>query len=239
MTDDWVKPILPWTYSDLDAYNTCPKQFYELKFRPTLYKEQFNDSQLWGIEVHNALDAHIKHRMPLPERMKMYAPMMNSILATPGDKYSELRLAVNHELQDCDWKDPEAWNRGKEDLVIVNGTKALSIDWKLGKRKPNSRQLEVSACRVLAHFPQVQTVTTAFAWLATKQWDKAVYGRPQLSVLWEGFYEGVGQMLWSYENNTWPAKPSGLCKKSKKPGSTYMGCSVASCPHSEYYRKPT
>jgi hypothetical protein len=175
--------------------------------------------------------------MPLAERFKAYEPMAAAFVAAPGDKHCELKLAVNHNLEPCDYYDDNVWNRGDGDLIIINGEKALSVDYKTGKKKPFSRQLELDACRVMVNFPQVKVVNTAFAWLQTKEWTRATYGRPQLNVLWEGFFEGVQQMIWSYENNIWPAKPSGLCRKSKRPGSTYMGCPVASCPHSEYYRK--
>lgn len=236
MSDGWVKPILPWTWSDYEAYQTCPKQFYNLKFRPA-FNEIVHETALWGDEVHKALDANVKTGQPLPERMKQFNWLMAQLKSAQGTLYPELRLAVNDKLEACDYKDPNAWNRGKEDLLIVNGSKAVSIDYKLGKYKAFSRQLELSACRVMVNFPEVDSVHTAFAWLATKQWSRATYERKDLNRLWEGFFEGVEQMLWSYQNNVWPAKPSGLCKKSKKPGSTYAGCPVATCPHSEFYRR--
>ncbi len=233
--DGWVKPILPWTWSDYEAYHTCPKQFYELSFRRE-YKQIEHESSIWGGEVHDALEGYVLGT-PLAPRMAQFQPLMTKVMAAPGDKYPERRLAVDSNLQACDYKDPAAWNRGKEDLLIVNGDKALSIDWKTGKKKPHSRQLELSACRVMAAEPEVQVVTTAFAWVATQEWTRAIYHRKDLPYLWEGFFEGVAQMLWSHENNTWPAKPSGLCKKSKRPGSTYAGCPVANCPHSEFFRR--
>lgn len=237
MTDGWVKPILPWTYSDYEAYHTCPKQWYELRFRPTLFKEIPHESQEWGNDVHTALEKRIGEGVPLTERFKQFIPLANQLEAAPGDKYVEVKLAVNQSLEACHYKDPEAWNRGKSDLLIINGHKALSIDYKTGKKKPYSRQLELDACRVLANFPEVNEVNTAFAWLQTKEWTRAKFTRAQLMPLWEGFFEGVQQMLWSYENDVWPAKPSGLCKKSRRPGSTYQGCPVANCVHSQFYRK--
>lgn len=231
-----MKKILPWSYSSLDSYNTCPRQFYELKIARNFTEIQHESSQ-WGSDVHDALEHRVKDGKPLEPRYEMYTPLIEKLLSAPGDKYPELKLAVDSQLEPCEFDDPAAWNRGIGDLVIVNGDKALSIDYKTGKKKPYSRQLELDACRTMTHFPEVNTVHTAFAWLATGEWTRAVYGRAQLQVLWEGFYEGVGQMLWSEQHNVWPAKPSGLCKKSRRPGSTYQGCPVASCVHSEFYRR--
>jgi len=40
--------------------------------------------------------------------------------------------------------------------------------------------------------------------------------------LWEPFLDTIEQMKWSLQHDTWPAKPSGLCK---------AWCPVLSCPH--------
>lgn len=231
-----MKPILPFSWSGYDAYHTCPRQYYELKLARN-FPEIPHESMLWGKDVHKALELNVTEDKPLTERFAQFNPLMLKLKASPGDKYAELELAVNSQLEICDFNDPEAWSRGVDDLAIINGHKAVSLDYKTGKKKPFSRQLELSACRLFTKFPQVTNITTSFAWLATKEWTTAHYTRDQLPYLWEGFYEGVKQMLWSEENNTWPAKPSGLCKRSKRPGSTYAGCPVATCPHSEYYRR--
>lgn len=231
-----MKSILPFSWSGLDSYNTCPRQYYELKIARN-FEDIPHESMQWGTDVHEALEFYIKDGQPLTERYIQFEPIISKLNAAPGDKYPELKLAVDHNLELCDFDDPNAWTRGIDDLAIINGTKAISIDYKTGKKKPFSRQLELSACRLFTKFPAVVEITTAFAWLATKEWTVAKYTRAQLPFLWEGFYEGVAQMLWSEENNVWPAKPSGLCKKSKRPGSTYQGCAVATCPHSEYFRR--
>ncbi len=231
-----MRSVLPFSWSALEAYNTCPKQYYELKIARN-FQEIPHESSLWGTEVHEALELLVTEQKPLEPRYSQYTPLMTQLLAAPGEKYAELELAVDQNLEICEFDSPEAWTRGIDDLVIVNGPKALSIDYKTGKKKPFSRQLELSACRLFTKFPDVTHISTAFAWLATKEWTRASYTRDQLPYLWEGFYEGVSQMLWSEENNVWPAKPSGLCKKSKRPGSTYAGCPVATCPQSEFYRR--
>lgn len=231
-----TRSVIPWTWSSYEAYQQCPKQFYEMRLART-YPQTFGVEQAWGKDAHDALKLRVADGMPLADRFKTYEPMAAKLAAAPGNKYCEIKLAVNNMLQPCDYWDDNVWNRGDGDLVIINGNKALSVDYKTGKKKDHSRQLELDACRVMANFPEVEVVHTAFAWLQTGEWTQARYGRPQLQVLWEGFFEGVTQMIWSYENNVWPAKPSGLCRKSKKPGSTYAGCPVANCPHSEFYRK--
>lgn len=241
--------IIPWSFSMLESYNTCPFQFYHIRIAKT-YKEDQNKSYLlWGNAVHEAMEASIKADVPIQttltkhsytveaKELARYNGMAAQIASAPGDKYAELETAVTKDLRPCGFWDVDCWNRGKEDLVIVNGRTILDIDWKTGKRKLDSLQLELSAARLMVKFPEVDKVITAFAWLNTGQWDRTTFTRDQFEQIWEGFFERVADLEWSEKNNTWPQKPSGLCKRSRKPGSTYMGCIVACCPHSEGYRK--
>lgn len=231
-----MQSIIPWSWSMFEAYQTCPKQFYEMRILKN-YRQPDGVEIIWGNEVHSALQHYVADGVPLPNNMQQYNKIAYTLSQAPGDKYCEIELAVNAALEPTGYWADDCWNRGKEDLLIVRDTKALAIDYKTGKEKQRSRQLELSACRVFTQFPQVETVTTSFAWLQTGKWTREVYHRRELAALWEGFYEGVQQMLWSEENGAWPAKPSGLCKKSRRPGSTYGGCPVASCAHSEFYRR--
>lgn len=232
-----TRSVIPWSWSSLEAYETCPKQFYETRIAKSIPFVE-TEAILWGNEVHKAFETKIRDDAPWPERMsaKWHAIAL-SMRSAPGDKFVEKELAVNTQLKICGYWDDDAWNRGKDDLVIVNGSKALTVDWKTGKEKKYSGQLEVSAARIMAKFPEVQTVLSAFAWLATGKWTRATFVRDNYNKIWESYYERVAKMLWSEANNVWPAKPSGLCKRSKKPGSTYPGCPVTNCPHSENYKK--
>lgn len=191
----------------------------------------------WGTEVHDAMRWRVQQGTPLPENMWSYEPLAKKLVARPGTKYCELETAVNVNLEACGFWDEDAWNRGYEDLVITYEDKALTIDYKTGKYKPRSRQLDLSALRIFAKFPEINTVHSAFAYLQSGKWVRDTFVRADYYKLWEGFFADIRDMIWSQDNNAWPMKPSGLCKKSRRPGSTYMGCPVATCPHSEYYRK--
>ena len=231
--------VIPWSYSTYEAYHTCPRAFYEIKIAKNYVEDKNKSYLLWGNAVHNALEKRVGEGLSLPENMQQWEPLAVSLVAAPGDKYCELQTAVTAALQPTGFWDADAWSRGKEDIVIVNGSRGLSIDYKTGKRKTDTQQLKASAGRVFAMFPAVEVLTTAYAWLGDSavKWDKAQYTRADIPKIWDEFRPRVAEMEWSVEHNAWPAKPSGLCKKSRKPGSTYGGCIVASCPHSEYYKR--
>lgn len=232
-----MRSVVPWSYTMIEAYETCPRQFYELRLAKN-FVEPEGESLRWGNAVHKAMEDRVKIGRPLPERMQTFEPVAASVVKAKGDKYCEAELAFTADLKPTGYWDADCWNRGKDDVIIVNHTVAVNMDYKTGKPKPNSSQLELAAGRTMAMFPEVTKVITVFEWLASGTRTKAIYTRDDFNRIWDGFRDRLNSLLWSEQNNVWPAKPSGLCKRSRKPGSTYMGCVVASCPHSEYYKGP-
>lgn len=230
-----MRSVIPWSFSNIEAYDVCPKQFYELRLAKN-FVEPEGESLRWGNYVHKGMEDRLKIGRPLADNLKQWEKNAQSVLRAPGDLYVEEQLAFTADLVPCGFWDDNCWNRGKDDVIKVNHKVALNLDWKTGKPKNNSAQLELAAARTMTMFPEVNKVITVFEWLANGTRTTAVYTRDDLNRIWDSFREKVQNLLWSEKNNVWPAKPSGLCKKSRKPGSTYGGCVVANCPHSEYYR---
>lgn len=228
--------VLPWSWSTYNDYKTCPKRYYETRIAKSV-REPDSHHLLWGKEVHGAFELGVSRNVPMPPNMVTLEPVRLALYNAPGEKFVELKTAVNGNLEACDFWDKDAWNRGVDDLLIVNGTKALSIDYKTGKPIKDTQQLSLSAARAFARHPELVEIATAYYWTATNTWTKAKYVRADITGIWEEVREGVQNMLWSEKNNAWPARPSGLCKRSKKPGSSYMGCPVTNCAHSENYIK--
>lgn len=211
-----------WSYSSLSQYETCPKQFYELRVRKA-YKQVETEQIKWGNEVHKAIEEKAKENRPLPERMKQFNKTVEKIQSAPGQHFSELKLAITEKLTACEFFDADVWARGITDHLVINGVNALNIDWKTGKPKKNSRQLMMSSGLIFAKFPEVKKVTTAFIWLAYKDPPtKETFYREQYNEIWEKFRKPLEEMRWSFENNAWPPKESGLCAG---------WCPVTDCVH--------
>lgn len=208
--------IPAWTYSRLESFETCPRKFYHTKVAkdvpdpPTVYTE-------WGSKVHTALEQYVIDGTPLPEGMTQWEPLMTKIAALPGEKFPERQYALDRGFQPADWDN--AWTRGIGDLVVIHGDKAVILDYKTGRRKP-SEQLELYAGYVFAHHPQVTNVTTGFVWLKEKKLDQAHFAREDVPSIWQGFLPRVSRLESAYERDSWPARPSGLCRNY---------CSVLTC----------
>jgi hypothetical protein len=157
----------------------------------------------------------------LPEGMQQWEGLASKLAALPGEKLPEVKMAVSDSFQACDWK--SAWSRGIADLVVVDKKTAIVLDYKTGKRKP-TEQLSLYAGYTFAHYPDVQTVQTGFVWLKDKKIDKESFTRESVSGIWQVFLPRVGKLASSYERDSWPCRPSGLCKG---------WCPVKSC---EFYK---
>lgn len=229
--------VIPWSWSTLQAYETCPKQYYE-KYIAKSYKEPDSVHLVWGNEVHKAFETAVTYAQPLPNNMTQWNNIARILTNAPGTKYCEMKTAVNAEFLPTDFFGADCWNRGVDDLLIINGEKGATFDYKTGKEQKGSDQLALSAARAFAKFPQLKTLHAAYIWLQTGAFSKAIYTREDVPDIWERLIPRVQKMMWSEQHNVWPPKPSGLCQRSKKPGSTYMGCPVTNCPHSASYKKP-
>jgi hypothetical protein len=159
------------------------------------------------------------HGTPLPEGMQQWESIAAKLCALPGTKLCEYKMAVDSNFKQTGWK--TAWTRGIADLVVINGKKAAVFDHKTGKRKL-TEQLSLYAAYVFIHFPEVEEVTTGFIWLKEKKVDKETFHRDQLHEIWQGFLPRVIKLESAYDRDSWPARPSGLCKG---------WCHVRECAH--------
>lgn len=210
--------IPAWTYSQLEKFETCPKQYYHVRVKRDVIEPPTEHTK-WGEEVHTALEHRVMHGTPLPEGMQQWEGIAAKLCALPGTKLCEYKMAVDNNFKQTGWK--TAWTRGIADLVVINGKKAAVFDHKTGKRKL-TEQLSLYAAYVFIHFPEVEEVTTGFIWLKEKKIDKETFHRDQLHEIWQGFLPRVIKLESAYDRDSWPARPSGLCKG---------WCHVRECAH--------
>lgn len=200
--------IPAWTYSQLEKFETCPKQFYHVRVIKDV-SEPPTEHTVWGERVHTALEERVRDGTPLPEGMEQWEGIASKIASLPGEKHCEVKMAVDKAFQATDWK--TAWSRGIADLLIVHENKAATFDYKTGKRKP-SEQLMLYAGYTFAKYPDVEQVETCFVWLKDKKLDKQVFTRADKGDIWGFFSSRVAKLEMAHEKNRWPARPSGLCK---------------------------
>ena len=110
------------------------------------------------------------------------------------------------------WMAKDAWCRCVVDAGVLGSKKGALLDWKTGKKKEDSDQLKLFAAVAFSHYPWLETVSTGFVWLKDGSITKEVFTRDHVPGIWDEFNVRVNRLYAAYDNNTWQAKPSGLCR---------------------------
>jgi CRISPR/Cas system-associated exonuclease Cas4 (RecB family) len=205
------KPV-PWSYSSLQQYETCPRRYYFTRITKEVSEPQ-TESTVHGNEVHRALERAVAGTLPLADKYKGYAPIVDKLRASEGRKILEFKFALTKSLSPCDYWDPSVWVRGVLDVGILRPTEAIVLDYKTGKRKVDQDQLRLFSLAAFSLWPQISTVKTGYIWLQSNKLDVESFAREDAREIHLDFATRVVRMENSEKNNSWPARPSGLCRE--------------------------
>jgi hypothetical protein len=201
-----------WSYSALNSYETCPHRHYRTKVVKDIREPQ-SEQLLWGNRVHKALELRVRDGTPLPKDMQKWEPIVERLLAKKGESIPEQKLCLNEQLMATGWFDKDAWCRGIVDYMLVDGDKAVALDWKTGKPKEDHDQLMLFAALLFHTYPELETIRTGYVWLAhgckitTKEFSRA-----DVPSIWSEFLPRVKRLVTAHKNDKWEKKPSGLCR---------------------------
>lgn len=202
---------MPWSYSSLQQYETCPRRFYLTRITKRVVEAQ-TEATIHGNEVHSALEKAVAGKLALAEKYAQYQPIVQRLQVTPGQRFLEYKFALTKTLQPCGYWDEGVWVRGVLDVGIVRKTRAIILDYKTGKRKVDLDQLRLFTLAGLSLWPHVHTVDTGYIWLQSGTMDRETFTRESKVEIYQDFSARVHRMETSEKNNDWPARPSGLCK---------------------------
>lgn len=204
------------SYSSLKMYENCPKRYYHQRITKEV-SDSGSEATRYGERVHKALEERLLDDNVLSQETIQYEALCNSIAKMKEHPdFSELlleeKLTVTEDFTPTGWWSDDAWLRSILDVLVLFKDKAIVMDWKTGKRRPDFTQLEMFALQVFSHFPHINRVTTSFVWLKDMKQDKRSYCRElsfEMQVDLNGRIDRINKSL---ENDDFPAKPSGLCR---------------------------
>lgn len=202
--------IPAWTYSQLEGFDTCPRQYHAVRVAKTVPYVQGVEAA-WGDRVHKALEDRVKHNKPLPEGMTQWEGLVKKIASMPGEVLTEKKIALDKNFKPVDYFSAAAWTRGQGDVIVVSKSTGIVLDYKTGKRKLTD-QLALYAGYMFSMFPELETVQSGFVWLKDKKIDREDFHRKDVPVIWQKFLPKVAKLESAHERDSWPARPSGLCK---------------------------
>lgn len=215
---------LPWSHSSLSGFDTCPRQYEEIKVLRN-YQDKKNEASLWGDEFHTEAEKYIgAGGGALPANMEKHRQYLDQFIGLPGTTLVEQELGLNERLQPCAFLGDDVWMRGIIDFLNIQDTTARVADHKTGKRKKDPQQLIIFALLVFYHHPQVMACHTAFHWVqfGMDAVDREVYYRHQIPELWHTLMPKLKDYRDAFHRGVFPPKPSGLCKRH---------CAVDSCEY--------
>jgi len=164
---------ITWSYSSVKTFEQCPKKYYHLRVAKDV-KDTGGEAAIYGQDAHKAAEDFVKSGVPIPPKFKFMAPTIEAFNAIPGEKHCELKLGVRKTpsgFEPCGFFDEGVWWRGVADLVIIRGGLAYLVDYKTGKsaKYADTKQLDLLAGAIFLHFPEVNRVKSALAFVVSNE----------------------------------------------------------------------
>jgi hypothetical protein len=212
-----------WSYSSLDLFKQCPQKYYRLRVVKDV-KEPESEQMRYGTAVHKAAEDYIKDGTPVPEQFAFMREPLEALKRSEGEHLCEYKMGLTRGLEPCGFFDKEVWWRGIADLIILQGDRALVVDYKTGKssKYADTKQLELMALSIFKHFPQVKKVKSGLLFVIANDFVKADFSADAQGVHWTRWLEDTARLEKSYELDVWNPRPNFSCKG---------WCAVKDCAH--------
>lgn len=210
-----------WSYSALNAFETCPRQYYEMRVLKR-WPDPPGEAQQFGQLCHSYLEDRIKKGKDLPVFLRHVEPIVQRLEESKGELQAEYKLALNQQFKPVEFFAKDAWVRAVGDVIKVYEDRALALDWKAGKYRDGDAQLRLQSAVMFATYPHVQKIGVVYAWLKDKRTTVRTFERADVPAIWQEFLPRVKRMEIAKETGEYPPKPSGLCAR---------WCHVKSCEH--------
>ena len=211
-----VKPQKPLvhSWSSLNAFAQCPWRFYLTKVAKTVTERQ-SPQMAEGNDRHRALEVSVRDGIPLPSKYEKDRQIVETLRMAPGKKIVEWQFGLNKNWQPTTFFAQDVWIRGKIDVGVIGAKTALILDYKTGKRKIDTEQLELFAIPTFASYPYLERVDSGYVWLESteKKVDKESFTPDKLPDMREKFAMRIHQVDDAVKRGVWIKQPSGLCRE--------------------------
>lgn len=155
-----------WSYSFLSNYINCPRKAQAIYINKEVpYTE--SPEAAYGNQVHKDLELAVKNRKFVHEPIEAANKFLRDLYSLPcTDLIAEQQFGITREWEACDFFSPRVWGRGKLDVTaLISRRVALLFDYKTGKVREDSFELEVQALLLKAKYPDLQIIKGCYIWL--------------------------------------------------------------------------
>ncbi len=204
--------VVPWSYSSLQAFETCSRRFYLTRIKK-LVSEPQSEAMMWGNKVHKALELAVEGSQGLAPDFRQYQPIVDRLRATEGKKFTEQKFGLTESYKPTTFFGKDVWMRGVLDLTIVRPKVAIVLDYKTGKVKTDGDQLMLFAAATFAQHPHVETVKTGYIWLGQNKVTTKDFVREDVPGIWQEMIPRIQRMEKTQDSDKWLPNPSALCRE--------------------------
>jgi len=198
---------MAYSYSAIKQYEQCPAQY---KFsRIDRLPQPSGDAAARGTMIHTEIEAVFKGGLPLvSDHIQHLLPMLEKWKGMNAQ--SEMQFSIDAKWAAVEYKDPSAWFRGVIDLYIEQDNKATVRDFKTGKDRDYTDQVETYAGVVLSTKPHIDEVSLAIDFIDLKKTrEYKTIERKDLPALQEKLTDRINKLK---TESIFSANPSGLCR---------------------------
>lgn len=201
-----------WSFSKLESFENCPKKFAAESITKT---SPFTESEAsrYGKFVHKSFEDRILKKKKLSIDLLHHEPVMAKLEKSNGEILGEQRLALTEDLKPTGYFDSDVWVRGQVDVAILTDEKVFVIDYKTGKIKDNTDQVELMMAMFICYYPELAWASGAYYWTKNKKWTgTGVLSREDIQAIWAGYLPRVTRLYEAVERGNFPPKQNFLCK---------------------------
>jgi hypothetical protein len=206
------KEIVQHSYSALNTFETCPRQYFHLKVKKDV-KGSFSADSNYGLDVHKSFEDRMLKDKKLPLDLQHHEKIMAKVAAAPGEASPEQKLAINRNFEPTGFFDSDVWLRSIVDYTKATDKTCLVIDWKTGKMKSDFDQVSLCTATMSCFLPEVEKYTAAYYWTKEKRFTSIKLAKEELPNVWNEFLPRLERVEKAAKEDDFPTKPNGLCKK--------------------------
>lgn len=209
----------PHSHSSLGTFRQCEHRYHEVRVLKN-FTDSTNEAAEFGSEQHDLAENALEQENHLEGEMGVALEFVRKFT---GLKAAERELGITKKLEPTGFYDDDCWFRGKIDVTVLNGDKAIIIDYKTGKRrlpygvkgafKPDEGQMMAYALMTFLHHPEIQNIDAYLYWThANHAPDRYRYSRQLDGARMVEYIRRDPKRIEKREKSgQWEIKPSGLC----------------------------
>ena len=201
-----------WSFSRLKNFEQCPKKFWHTMIEKDIVEPE-NDTLRYGKRIHKALELRVRDGKRLPMEFTHLEPIAKRFAEPEAQPeiLVEQQLAIDENMQPCDWFSKEAWCRAIIDYLAIKGETAVVCDYKTGRMYDDFTQLKLCAALVMLYREDVNMVQVVYWWTKDKKLTRDWFAREDLPELWNELLPRLERYDAAFKRDEFPARKNGLC----------------------------